>query len=223
MSIPVIEVINDVALKMGDPGFTQITTDEYLRWANQRSRKLSTKLNLVKWVAFTDLEQDNELYAEPDDCLQITRLSYSPTPTDARTFRDLHPYFADEFRARVNWTYPVGEPDSYFPDQGFFYLVGRPTASLAQALKIEYWGLPEDMTSASTDTIPFMAKMRDLLADGIEIDALWKLEKREESIAAGKVWEATIGSVRPKLENPATDRRSSVRVSRVSARMWRQV
>jgi len=223
MSVQVLSVIQDTAAKIGDPAFSQITVAEYLAWANQRARKLCVRMNLVKWVAFADINADDEVYAEPDDCIQLTRLQFSPTPTDPRTFRDLSSYFADEFRARVNWNYPVGDPDSYFADQGFLYLVGRPVADLSQALKIEYWGLPTDMTNAYTDKVPLADTVRDLLADGMEIDALWKLEKRDESLRAAAVWEANIGAIRPKLEMRSTDRRSSVRVSRGGARTWRAV
>lgn len=217
MSLLFDYVIRDAAVKLGDPNYSRVTSDDWLLFGNMACRRLSQRLRIVKYLASFDVEADNEMYSLPSDSVQMTRLQYSPTPTDENTFRDVNELPLDLYRAEVNGGYPTGEPVSYCPDAGFLRVTPRPTVTLAMGFRIEYWGLAEAVTLPSSQNFPFQDVMRDLVVDGMMPHALRKLEKVAEADRADAAFEAGIVALEAKVQDRSDDRRTRLRPSRSAA------
>lgn len=212
MSTLISDIASEASIIIGDDKFSRVTRGNWLVFANRRMRKLCMRLNIVKRRARFNIVANNEIYALPANCVQMTRLQFTDTPSDIGTFRDLRERFEDDFRDATSNQYPTGDPDRYFADQGFFYLLPMPTTSVALGGRIEYWGLP-DAALAQEDAISLPETMHDLLVEGIVIDAQRKMEKFDQAAVSEQEWENTISETRVKLEDRSSDRRSKVRVS----------
>jgi len=209
------------ALAIGDDAFSRVKKANWMSFANKRCRQMCMLMQLVKRRAYFDIYADQADYAMPDGCVQMTRLQFTPTPADVSTFRELREKFEDEFRADTTNAYPTGDPAHYFADQGFFYLLPKPTATYALGGKIEYWGLPDTITT-ELDELPIPDTMFDLLVEGMVIDAQRKMEKIEEANIAERSWLESIDKTRYKLEDRSNDRRSNVRLGPMRRGFWGQ-
>ena len=222
MSVQASTIIASAAINVGDPNYTTITKSEWLDWFNQISRTLATRMRLVKKLGVFTIQADNELYSMPDDCVQMTRVQYNPTPSNVRVYRDLKEYFEDEFRTYTDWNYPTGEPRHYFADQGFFYLLPRPTTLVASGGRVEYWGLPDAVGNLASDPIPFQDRMADCLLLGLEPFAYRRLEKVEMADRSEQKWERLIAQTESKLQDRSDDRRTRVRPASQTRGTWGQ-
>lgn len=211
MSYLISQASSEAAVTIGDDKFSRVTRDNWKQFINKRMRMMCIRMRLVKRRAYFSIEADNEVYSLPTNCVQMTRLQFNPTPSDRNVYRDLNEKFEDEFRSSTSNQYPTGDPTHYFADQGFFYLLPMPTTDVTLGGKIEYWGLPDGVTSQD-QTFSLPDSMYDILVQGIVIDALRKMEKFDQAQVAEGDWEATIDRTRNTLEDRSADRRSKVRV-----------
>lgn len=212
MSFRVSDIAADGSLVIGDDRYSRVTRDNWLTFVKKRSRLLCMRLNLVKRRAYFTITADDALHTLPTNCVQMTRLQFTSTPSDVNTFGDLTEMFEDEFRASTSNCYPTGDPQRYFTDQGFFYLIPKPTTEVVLGGRIEYWGLP-DTVSAQADFVPLPDTMQDILLQGCVVDAQRKMEKYPEADRLEAEWEANIDRLRNKVEDRSNDRRSKVRLS----------
>ena len=211
MSTLAQSVIDEAAFDIGDPNYSRIDRTAWTMFLNWAARTMARNMRVVKWRATADIEAANDIYELPDDCVQVTRIQYNPTPDSDTTWRDVHEYFEDEYRKQTNWNLPLGEPINYRMDQGFFLLTPRPSVAVPGGMRIEYWGLPSEVTDASTQDIPFQSLMRDHLKAGMNIRAMFKLEKLPNMQVAEQEWVAGLSASRPQLERRSDDRRSRIR------------
>lgn len=203
-----IAIINDGATRIGDAAFNAVSRDKWLQFFNARARHLATRLRLVKRRALFSIEADNELYTFPDNMVVMTRLEFTTTPSDRRTFRDLKELFEEEWREATSSCYPTGDPTRYFADQGFFYLWPMPSASYTRGGRLTYWGLPNEIVLPDSEAQPFADSMRNLLLEGMLADAYDVLEKYDKAQAQEAKFEALTAQTRLNLEDRSDDRRT---------------
>src|SRR3989304_4791231 len=154
MSLPVSYLVDDAALKIGDPKKTRVTNPEWTLFYNQSARERVEKADVMQYRATFNLTTE-ELYPYPAEMTQMARLEATETPSDKFSFREVTEKFEDEFRQMTSGRYPDSTiPEHYFADKTGFYLIPRPTAFIAAAGRITYFGLPDRIFDATVAIFP---------------------------------------------------------------------
>ncbi len=220
MSTNALEIVYEASTLVGDPMFQRITQEDWRHLLNTACRDIARKLRVHRRCALFDIEANSPEYAMPEDCLQIISMQYNDTPQDANTWWWLQEMFEDEFRDATHGTFSAARPIRYLARTDTFLLFPQPDASYAGGGKVTYWGLPDEVTSLSTQNIPFQDTLRDTLRDRMVTFALRRLEKFDAAAQHEKEWVASLTTDRDRLEDRAADRRSRMRpISSWSRRM----
>lgn len=204
-------VINEAAAHIGDPLFRRISADEWLSFQNQSSRDLCRKLRLKLWTSVFDTVLNESEYSLPDDCLQVKSLRYNATPSDPTTAYWLTEAFEDEYRSLTDRTVSVSQPLHYFVLTQTFFLSPIPDATVVGGGKIQYWGMPDNVTSPVSENIPVADFLRDTLRERMLIYGWRRLEKWDSAAAAESEWQASLATDRDRLEDRSADRRPRIR------------
>lgn len=205
MSTLAIMAIEDAALLIGDPDKQTVSESAWLPLLNMAERELSRRLRIIKRIATFKIAANLEVYTLPDDCVQMTKLEYSPTPTLRSSWRPLREMSEPVYRALTNQTYPTGEPWRYFPEQGYFYLDTIPTTTVVGGGKITYWGLSDQIALPNTEYLGVRDALRDLVVQGMVALAKSKLLRLDEGDRAVAAWHEAIDSTRSRIQDPADD------------------
>ena len=214
MSVSAQEVINECATLIGDPAQQRVDADVWKLFLNQSARDIARKLRLVLWTVTFDIVGNDPEYALPSDCIQVKRVQFNETPSDQTTWWDVKEMFEDEFRAATDGQYPsISRSHRYHIFNDTFWLYPMPDVSVSGGGKITYWGLPDGVTSPSTQVIPLMDFMRDTLRERMIVYGLRRLEKWDASVKAEQEWQASLSSDRTRIEDRSADRRSRIRTS----------
>lgn len=211
MSVSTLAIANDVALVLGDQSFTRFEQADHLLAINRVCRELATELRLVQWEASFDVVAGIEVYALPADCVQMRSLRFSLTPSDITSFYKLGEMFEDEFESATARQYTSGDPTKYLARQGYFWLHPLPQATSVAGGRLLYWGLPDAVADLTTGVLPLPDFVRDLVALGVQIHALRKLEELEQAAVYEQEYARTMALIRDKIEDRSADRRSRVR------------
>lgn len=212
MSVSALTVINEAAALVGDPNFTRVNQPAWNVILNSSARDLMRKLRLQLWTVTFDLAALDHEYALPSDCLQVKWVQVNETPSDQTQWREVKEFFEDEYRAATNGQYSSGtRPTRYFVLNDTFHLHPMPDTTILAGGKILYWGLPDDVTSPSTQGIPVMDILRDTLRERMLIYGWRRLKDFEAAAQAEKEWEASLTVDRDRLEDRSADRRPRVR------------
>jgi len=214
VSVPALSVVSEAAIQCGDPQYQTIALDEWLVYLNASTRDLARKLLLKRRKTVGDITADME-YAYPANLIQVIRVEWNPTPSDATTWRKLREVFEDEFEDKTTYNYPTGDPLGYFASTESFFLLPMPQQDLSSGLRITYWGVPDAVTSISTQPITIMDMLRDALRERMVIYGMRRQQRYDEATAHEKEWEAALQYERPRLEDRSADRRSAVRPAKL--------
>lgn len=219
MSVNALAVINEAAGAVGDPKFTRVTRDVWRTVLNQSARDMARKLNLVSWTSAADTEVNGEDYALPTDCLQVRSVRFYTNPADESTRVWLDEKFEDEYRAMTNRATAGGDPLFYFAQNDTLSLWPIPTTAVVSALRITYWGLPDEVTNENTQGIPVMDILRDTLRERMVIYGLRALKEFDTAAVHEQEWQASLTFDRARLEDRSADRRPRIR-TRSSTSSW---
>lgn len=211
MSTPATTPINEAAALVGDPAFTRITQPTWTVFLNTAARDLARKMRLIRRAATFDLVANDPEYALPSDCIQIIGMQYNLTPSDQTTWMKAKEMFEDEHQVATNGSYSAGNPTRYLPRPDTFMFYPMPDTTIAAGGKITYWGMPDEVTNISSQSIPVMDFLRDSLRDRMVTFALRRLEKWDAASMAEKEWEAALTVDRDRFEDRSADRRTALR------------
>ena len=212
MSVNALLVINEAAALVGDPRFDRVTRDAWRALMNQSARDIARKLNLVLKTATFDLVALDDEYALPTDCWQVKSFQVNETPADLTTWWWLKEAFEDEFRDATQGNYQSAtRPTRYFCRVDTFHLLPKPDVTITGGGKIRYWGMPDDVTNESIQSIPLVDTMRDSLRDRMVTYALRRLEKFDAASQHEKEWQTALTSDRDRIEDRSADRRPRIR------------
>jgi hypothetical protein len=215
MSVQALAVVNDCARSLSDPQFQRVTRADWRAFMNEACRDLARKLRLVKWTATFDIENEGE-YAMPEDCVQLVKVFYNPTPADRDTWRVLGEKFADEFYDATDGAYAEGDPCEYFADTDTFHLYPRPDTAITGGGKVTYWGMPDEVTDEGVQLMPLRDVLRDSLAQRMLVLALRHIERFDKADEYEKEWLASLTTDRDRLEDRSQDRRPRMRPGGIS-------
>lgn len=221
MSVNALAIINEAALACGDPRFSRIDRDEWKMILNQSCRDLSRKMRLTLHTATFDITAGDAEYAFPDDCIQIKSLRWSDNPLDPSLWRWVEELFEDEYRSLTNLAQSTGVPTGYHPQVDTYFMNPIPDATIVGGGKIQYWGMPDEVTNPETERIPVLDVLRDTLRERMVIYAMRRLEKWDAAQARELEWQATLVVDRDRIEDRSADRRSKLRANNSFSRYAR--
>jgi hypothetical protein len=211
MSFNSLLVINEAAEALRDPAFGTITQPRWLSIQNRVARIMARKMRLVEWTTVTGVTLAEPEYEYPSDSFQIISVRYNETPGDPTTWFKLGELFSDEFEARTQRNYSTGTPMRYYPATTSLFLHPMPDVTLASALKVRYWGLPDAVTNASTQDVQLSDTLRDLLLEGMIAYGFDDMKDYESGASAQQKWQAALTFDRDRFEDKSADRRSRLR------------
>lgn len=211
MSTPALDIVRTAAIRIGDASYRAVSIDSWLSILNERARRMCTRLKLKKRRWLFSTEANNEVYAPPQNLIQLTEMEFTTTPLDRTTFRPLGELFEEEFRQAKANSYPTGDPTGYFMDQGWFWLYPMPTVFYANGVRATGWALPDTITDIASQNLPFADSFQDVLLAGMLSEAYSTLEKYDKAQAQEQKYERIIEESELRLEDRADDRRARMR------------
>lgn len=213
-SVLVSYMVNDAALAIGDPNKARVKNSDWISFYNRSARELCEKADVLQYRAIFNLGTQ-ALYPYPDEMVALSRIEVNETPTDDDAWRPLDELFEDEFRSRTTGRYPTATiPDSYFADQGGFYLIGRPEAAITGAGRMIFFGLPDRITDVTTATFQLIDIAQDYVTRRMIVYGLKARNRHAEAASELSQWYADVEGLQDNLEDRAKDRRSSIRPRR---------
>lgn len=213
-SVLVSYLVDDAARAIGDPRKTRVSLDDWESFYNRSARELCEKANVLQYRSKFNLGTQ-ALYPYPDEMVVLSRIEINETPTDDDAWRPLDEKFEDEFRALTTGRYPTGTiPDSYFSDQGGFYLIPRPEAAITEAGRMIFFGLPDRISDIATATFQLIDVAQDYVTRRMIVYGLKARNRHSEAASELAQWFADVEGLADKLEDRAQDRRSSIRPRR---------
>lgn len=221
MSVAASIIIEEAAVLLGDPQFTQVSRERWRVLLNRAQRKMATRIDAYGLQVTFAITDGVSRIALPDDCTHLARVEFTETPSDPRTYRKLDDLVEEEWSARVNGNYPAGPPNSYCCRLGWLHLVPEPETTIADGGRMDYWALPPDVTDIDTQSIAFPDMARDHLVTGCLIEGMRSIRMYTEANALEREWyEIMEPEVKDRLEDRSSDRRPSLRpvTSRATAR-----
>lgn len=214
MSLPVSYLVDDAALKIGDPNKTRVSPSEWALFYNQSARELCEKADVLQYRSTFNLTTE-ALYPYPDEMTTMARLEVTETPSDADSYRIVNEKFEDEFRALTSNRYPTATiPDFYFADRIGFYLIPRPEATIAEGGRITYFGLPDRIFDVTTATYQLPEFTQDYVLRRMVVYGKTARHRIDEANAELQQWYADVEGLQDKVEDRSNDRRSSLRPRR---------
>jgi hypothetical protein len=213
-SVLVSYMVDDAARAIGDPNKTRVSNADWTSFFNRSARELCEKANVLQYRSIFNLGTQ-ALYPYPDEMVVLSRIEINETPTNDDTWRPLDEKFEDEFRSLTTNTYPTGTvPDSYFSDQGGFYLIPRPAAALADAGRMIFFGLPDRISDVTTATFQLIDIAQDYVTRRMIVYGLKARNRHVEAQSELAQWFTDVEGLQDKLEDRSHDRRSSLRPRR---------
>lgn len=210
MSLLVSNLVNDAAVKIGDPNQVRVRSSDWLLFYNQSVRELCEKADVMQYRADFNLGTQ-ALYPYPDEMTTMARLEVTETPSDADSWRIVTEKFEDEFRAMTTTRYPVGSlPDHYFADKVGFYLIPRPAVAIVGGGRTTYFGLADRITDTATATYQLPEFTQDYVVRRMTIYGKMARHRITEANAELEQWFADVEGLMDKMEDRSKDRRSSL-------------
>lgn len=207
MSTLITSLIDQAALNVFQPDKARITPAHWLTFYGAAARDIGARLFAVRYTSFADIQADID-YDYPDEMTRMIKLWTSETPDDVDSWAEVKELRDDELTDMVNRRYPTGTlPERYLAQATSFRVVPRPTAVLAGALKLEYWGLPDEITSSFGTQMQFPDFMREWVVEHMTISGLRALKQYVEAKARYDDWAARENDYAAKLTDRSDDRR----------------
>ena len=207
MSTLIDSLIRQSSINISNPDKSRVTPSDWLEFYNAVARDIGARLFAIRYTSIFDIQADTD-YDYPDEMTRMIALWVTDTPDDQDSWALVKELREDEFRDRVNRRYPTGVlPERYLPQATIFRVVPRPTATVERGGKLEYWGLPDEITNISGGYMPFADLMREWVVEGMTIHGLRKLKEITEARERYTVWETRESSYAATLTDRADDRR----------------
>lgn len=213
MSVKAWTLAQEAGRRIGDEGFSRISLYDWRDFMNTVARDICSRMKVLERESVAGVVANEERVAYPSDMVQIRYLRYSDTPSEIGTYYDLEERPFDDWRRETSRTYPTGMIYAYTPRASWLTLIAKPSATLANALLMGYWALPDEITTMETDEVPLPDFMRDHLRDGMIPLALRKDRRYEEADAAEAVWRSKEIELAKPITDRADDRRERVRTN----------
>lgn len=214
MSTLISTVIDECALKIGDPNKQRITLSQWVTIYNMSNREMCSMANILKFQDEFDLVANQKTYDYPEGMVQCTDIHVSETPDDETTFKFLNEIFEDEYRERVDSLFPSATlPTEYYATPSWFSLVPMASAGIVDGGCITYFGLPDEISESAVsggEVLQVPDFTRDYLRRRMLIHAMEARNRLTEAKAALEIWMAEMEGLQDKLEDRSLDRRSSL-------------
>lgn len=211
MSVLVRAIMDDAAIAVGDPAYSNVKQPEVLAFYNRTARVVARRMRVLEYEAYYDLTAASDLYKLPDDCTQVRRMLVTQTPLVGDSYYPLQEIMEDEHGQLTSRTTAVGDPRRYYVRQGYFHVWPLSSADVVNGGKIIYWGIPQDATDIANDRSPFPDMVRDTLAEGIVVHVLKRMSRLDEAQAREKEWWDSLNLDRDVMEDRSRDRRPNLR------------
>jgi hypothetical protein len=220
----VSDLLNQVAVRLGDPRMTRTLQTDLLAFYNEGLEEMTLGWKVLEEDATADVIINERRYLYPEECVQLRRARYNATPSDDSTGWDLKEDFWEEHRSRTNQYVDVGEPRHYCARASFLELRQKPEATIVDALFVSYWklGTPVLLQDILTATVELPATFRKYLREFTMIYAKEKSGRYQEAAADRAALAESLDRVAGRLEDKSDDRRSQMRTRPVQARFGRQ-
>ena len=215
MSFPISDLIDSAARRFADPNKTRVKQEEWFGIYLESVRELCEKADVYKVTAtfnlFSGSDPTDPRYPYPERMTQMTAVEVTESPTNRDSYKKLREIFEGEFWSDVYGNYPSGAlPDRYFADQGWLWLVPRPTVSIAAGGRLTYFGVPAN-ASDWTQNFPLMYSARDYVVRRMVIAAKVMRNRLVEAQADLALWTSDVEGMFDRIEDRSKDRRSTFR------------
>ena len=214
MSTFVASLIDEAALRLGDPRFTRVSRADWLQFFNEAQLDAATELRILEDDFFFTIQAGAARYTYPQNMIQMSKLSFTETPADGRSYRDLQEMFRDEHRsAATSGMYPQGSVWGYYARAAFFELVGEPSTEVIDGGLLTMWYTPTwiDVETAG-DVMELPDMMRNLIRDWMLEKGLTKIGRVVEAQRMELRREMKLTGFRSKIEDRSDDRRAALRI-----------
>lgn len=210
MSTLIDSLITQAAVNISNPDKGRVTPSDWLMFYGAVARDIGSRLYAIRYTAIFDLQADSD-YDWPDEMTRMVALWVTDTPDDPDSWTKLKELRDDEFYDRVNRRYPTAAlPTHYNPQATIFRLVPRPDTAIERAAKLEYWGLPDEITSIVGVSMQFPDFMREWVVEGMTIHGLRKLKEIAEANDRYASWAARENEYATRLTDRSDDRRPAM-------------
>jgi hypothetical protein len=220
----VSDLLSEVAVRLGDPRMTRTIQSDLLAFYNQALEEMTLGWRVLEEDATADVIINERRYLYPEECVQLRRARYNPTPSDDDTGCDLVEDFWEEHKAATNRFIETGEPRRYCVRASFLELRPTPDATIVDGLFVSYWklGTPVMIDAVYSTDVELPATFRKYLREYAMIYAKEKSGRYQEAAADRAALTEALDRVAGRLEDKSDDRRSQMRVRPVQARFGRQ-
>lgn len=220
-TITVQSVLDDAAVRFGDPNKTRFGNTELLSLYNDACEEISSRWQMIEVDASFSWVADEDRYSYPDDNVSMLRLQYNATPSDSTTWRKVYECTEEEYVGMTDGSLPVGDDKIYYwPRTSFFVVWPRPQTAVSQGGKIGYWKLADRQTSVTTavdgtgasytrSTIELDNAIRPLIRDRMLIGMDLTLGRSAEAAQRIQLWEASLDDIATRIESSVDDRREN--------------
>jgi hypothetical protein len=207
------DLISQVAVRLGDPRMTRNIKTDLTAFYNQAIEEITLGWKVLEEDATTDVQANERRYSYPDECVQLRRVRFNPTPIDDTTGWNLIEDFWEEHRSHTNRYIEKNEPRHYCVRANFFELRPMPTADVTDGLFVSYWklGTPVVFGEESNTSVELSSTFQKYLRDYTAIFAKEKSGRYQEAAADRTSLEADLDRVAGRLEDKSDDRRSQLR------------
>ncbi len=222
----VSELISQVAVRLGDPRMSRTTQADLLAFYNEALEELTLGWKVLEEDATADIVAGERRYLYPEECVQLRRARYNPTPSTDDYGYDLKEDFWEEHKARTNYFVEAGEPRHYCVRASFFELRPTPETAVVDGLFVSYWKLGTPIVNTAdallTAEVELPATFRKYLREYTTIFAKEKSGRYQEASADRAALVESLDRVAGRLEDKSDDRRAQMRTRPVSSRFGRQ-
>jgi hypothetical protein len=220
----VSDLLNQVAVRLGDPRMTRTTLSDLLAFHNEALEELTLGWRVLEEDATADIVAEERRYLYPEECVQLRRVRYNATPTTEETGWDLGEDFWEEHKSRTNTFIEAGEPRHYCVRANFFELRPVPETVVVDGLFVSYWklGTPVLLQDILTAEVELPAMYRKYLREYATIYAKEKSGRYQEAAADRAALAESLDRVAGRIEDKSDDRRSQMRTRPAQRRFGRQ-
>ena len=170
------DVVKYVERQFGDESGVQITEDDIIRWTNQGLMEITSKNKVLRASASTVSVGGTSTYSKPDDCLQMTAVSY-----DGRLLKGIG---FDEFQNI--YTVDVQDEVCHWSMYGDSIILGATPSDSDKTILIYYIPEPQHVADLST-VLPIPDRYFNVLCEFVmskayELDEDWTAHNTQRQL-----------------------------------------
>jgi hypothetical protein len=216
MAIPVCqEIIDSAAVEFGDQNKAKITNTQWLLFYNEAREQMTRDYHILEQDATHDITANEDRIAYPDDCNQMIRWRYNPTPADPEAWRESEEAFEDEFRSIVALNLPRGDTGfKYWARPQFFHITPQPTVTVPGGGLLTYWKMADRVEAGNELTTEFdlPLTLRRLVTRLMIIFAKETIHRYEEADRDRRNWQIDMENAYGRIEDRSDDKRPRLRL-----------